>query len=1025
LNPRLFNGKLNLKDDNIAFDFSGILDYTARVPNFDFDLDMQYLRLKKLNLMEKDLSVAGKMNIDIQLIDNDLSKSDGQAILKNIVISDPDYSQEVDEINMNSTFSSAGRKINITSELFDLNLNGHYELTNLWNSFSNYFHRSFPDYAQRLKMPLTATAPDTNQVNYRLHIFDSENLTQLFVPQLSKIQSLQFAGEYISDQSLFNGTLELPQLMYDSIAFQDIDIDIDLQHSRGKFDLNLAETRLKSGMTFDRFELLNKIEDGIINYAVHYGSRSNPNSRINIDGTISPHDSTALDVSLSPENLKFLRANWQINEDNYIRFGNKKIALYDFNLNDQYQRNIQLNNIGDNGINLLAAGFSLGVIDSLWDYSLLNFGGKLNLDLNIENIFQLTDIQANISSDSLMINEDYWGNLNTKLVAKDTKSTFKNILTLVKNDSRLKFDATYNPPNFEGKNGLPNYLDAKVSTDAFPLDFLQYFLLGASDIAGTLDAEMTLKGNPTQLDVDGEATARNGAVTVDFLNTRYFVDNQIAKINNRWIDVTNAIISDEEGNTATLKRGITHNRLKNLGLNVELNTNRFLALNTTKELNDVFYGKAIGSGNVEFTGSFERTNIVVNAEADKGTKITIPVTSDKNAPEISFIKFKDKTQVVADSTFQNPDEIKGVDLDLFLTLNDLAEVELIFDERAGDIIKGRGRGDLQIYLDRSGDMAMYGNYFIEEGEYLFTLLNFVNKPFIVQRGGTIAWRGDPFNAQIDINAVYKDLNASVAALIPEYLVYASDDAKEKAVKTTDIDLIMNLKGELYQPSIQFELAFPQLQGDLRNYVDNKLRTLRQDENELNKQVFGLIVLGQFLPSDFSLTGTSSGEFGINTVSEFVANQLSIYVTDLLGEAIDDVDFISSIDVDLDYNRFEDQIDFGSENFYLNGQEYYIRQKASLWDDQVTVIVGNNFTTNSITQNDSRTRWGGDVVVEGVVNKNRTLKLNVFYIREPNLLEGNGNQAGVGISYEKEYDSIKDIFTFGKKKRAKNKQNENN
>ena len=82
-----------------------------------------------------------------------------------------------------------------------------------------------------------------------------------------------------------------------------------------------------------------------------------------------------------------------------------------------------------------------------------------------------------------------------------------------------------------------------------------------------------------------------------------------------------------------------------------------------------------------------------------------------------------------------------------------------------------------------------------------------------------------------------------------------------------------------KPIINFDIEFPSLRGEIKNYADNKLRVLKQDQNELNRQVFGLIVVGQFLPTDFALQGS---EIIYNTVSEFVSNQLSLLLTELFS-----------------------------------------------------------------------------------------------------------------------------------------------
>jgi len=47
--------------------------------------------------------------------------------------------------------------------------------------------------------------------------------------------------------------------------------------------------------------------------------------------------------------------------------------------------------------------------------------------------------------------------------------------------------------------------------------------------------------------------------------------------------------------------------------------------------------------------------------------------------------------------------------------------------RLGDVIRGRGAGTLNISLNRKGEFRIYGDYLIEEGDYLFTLQNLLTK----------------------------------------------------------------------------------------------------------------------------------------------------------------------------------------------------------------------------------------------------------------------------------------------------------
>ena len=63
---------------------------------------------------------------------------------------------------------------------------------------------------------------------------------------------------------------------------------------------------------------------------------------------------------------------------------------------------------------------------------------------------------------------------------------------------------------------------------------------------------------------------------------------------------------------------------------------------------------------------------------------------------------------------------------------------------------------------------MQGNYKIERGDYLFTNFRVIRKPFELKQGGEIIWDGDPYDATLNVQAKYKDLEAPVYNLIDVY-----------------------------------------------------------------------------------------------------------------------------------------------------------------------------------------------------------------------------------------------------------------
>ena len=89
-----------------------------------------------------------------------------------------------------------------------------------------------------------------------------------------------------------------------------------------------------------------------------------------------------------------------------------------------------------------------------------------------------------------------------------------------------------------------------------------------------------------------------------------------------------------------------------------------------------------------------------------------------------------------------------------------------------------------------------------------------------------------------------------------------------------------------------------------------MKTLEANQNALNEQVFGLLMFRTFLSSNARRTSNNSmATVGLtNMISEFLSSQLSFFVSEFLEGAVEDVDFIYGIDVDVGYTQSYDYLD---------------------------------------------------------------------------------------------------------------------
>ena len=563
-----------------------------------------------------------------------------------------------------------------------------------------------------------------------------------------------------------------------------------------------------------------------------------------------------------------------------------------------------------------------------------------------------------------------------------------------------------------------NSLNYQVSLNNYPFEVLQYLVNnGISNTVGRVDGLVVVEGPLNNPNTNGYLRLKKAGVTVDYLKTRLLVKDETVTISNsRFQTAPGASIYDTIGNRAFITGGLIHDHFREFGLDVSIKGDNFLFLNTTKEDNPLYYGKAIGEGEVTFSGDFKQTDIKIRATTHKGTKVTFPFARDQSASAADFIHFTDKKsntgKATGDTILSKRNyftELRGVNLEMDLNVTTDAETDLLFDPATRDNIRSYGDGAFHVAIDRTGELRMYGEYRIEKGEYLFTLIGLVNKNFVLQRDGTIRWTGNPFEAIINIDADYKGLVTPPYNFIAGY-IENDENSRSESNRPTAVDLTLHLDGALLKPDISFDIAFPKLTGVLKNYVENKLGALRQDQNELNRQVSGLVVLGVFLPSDGSLFATRDlAAGGVNTVAEFASSNLSSFFTKQLSE------FVTGVDVQVGFNQVQ-QYDISNINKSSSYQQYRIRLSADVLKGRATISGGVAAETGTLSATStSDVFYGYDANVDYYLTPDHRLKIRISTIHDQ-ILDGRiRDKPAIGIRYREEFDSFGELFKKKKKK----------
>ncbi|MBP7272725.1 MAG: translocation/assembly module TamB domain-containing protein [Saprospiraceae bacterium] len=1004
LSKRLFNGNLKITDENVDLDFGGKIDYTADVPQFDFASNVKKINLKTLNFANQDLVMSA--NVDLKLRDISLNNMQGKATIQNLkILNGSKQHYTLDTVQLTSVINSPTDKVfNLKSAIGTATLAGQFNLAEVHKVFANYFAEHYPVLNQKIGLPHYDNINQEQHFSLSANITNSLNFTTLIDENLDTIKNLSVQGFVDNNSDTLQIGITTPYLKYKNIVLTDVFVNNTFKTSTGKDTFEVRKLQIGEN-AFGAIYLKGNLLHDTVQFNINVTNLSSLMDNANFEGELFIVDSS-YQINFSQSNFKLFEDTWQIAEENYIRFGNKTFSTQNFILTNGDKR-IALESVNDKGLLAKLDNLNISFINQIWAYKDLQFNGLVSAEAQVDDIMQLNGITAHATVDSLYINGDNFGKLSTTILMPTVKSQANIFLTIDNSTQRLAMRGFYIPPEADSAVSKRNTFLVDVGLQQYPARILKYFVhSGVSDIIGTFDANLKFSGKPELINVSGGGKVQNTSFTIDYLNTRYFIKNESFKVTNSLVDATNATIFDALGNTAKITGGITHNHLKNFGLNVRIVSPTFLCLNTTKEHNQPYYGYGIGAGDIYFSGDFARTNIDIEATTSKGSRLFIPIVSNQDTSAINFIKFKPKyTEASPKKNTSVQFKEKGLQVSMYLNVTDDAEVQLIFDERAGDIIKGRGNGNLQINIPRNGNLNMYGQYDIMEGEYLFTLMNVINKPFKVERGGNIRWNGNPFEAIIDLNASYRGLSTSMSNFLIEYL--STDELRAEAKKSTPVDLQMHLTGELMQPNISFDISFPRLVGEVKNLAESKLRILKQDPNELNRQVFGLIVIGGFLPSSGSGFNNFGSVAGINTVTEFLSNQLSLYVTNILSDVFTEKGFIRNVNFDINYNVYDNTELTPTGTSIQTGNELQLGIKNNIINDRVTLILSGSINLNGTQNANSGSLTTGNFEIEIDLTEDRRIKLKPYYLYTQEAL-GNRNKGGVSLIYRREYESFNEL-----------------
>jgi hypothetical protein len=901
-----------------------------------------------------------------------------------------------DTVSLNITESNGIKHFLFLSDLGRAAFNGKFALTRLPSSFLSVLDHYFPS------LPLQYH-PETEvqDFDFEIAVNDASDFIQFFFPSWRGINESVFHGHFNSQNNAIAFTGVIPSAGYNQL-FVDT-LHVTAESANGKLHFNAASQDMSLGDSITILQPAFKADIGndsaIIMLA---GSNILQNTYMNLNAVVSG-DTNGLKMHLNPSDLVLNNVKWEVSANNLVTYSPERLRFYDFTLSHG-DESLTISNVNVRPkATSLHFDFSNIPVQDVYHFvklSSLDITGNFTGSMEVLNVFHAPRLQANASSSNLVVNQRQLAHTGIEMNYIPENDEVTAALTI--SDERFGVDAKGSFFPRKEKDQLNFDLDISQ----FELSFFETLLPGYfSNTEGSTNGHLQLSGNLEQPLLTGKLNIPYLSVKVDYLQTTYHTYNQELTFNTDNFDVGNMKLFDENNDEATARGQIRHSHLDNFAFDLAVTTNRLMALKTTANDNTLFYGTAEVGGIVQFLGPLDNMEIRATVSSKYGTEMSIPINYGTSVADRSFIRYMKKDNDTGRYAISSFAMIPGLRLNFDLDVTPDAEIRIIFDQKAGDIITGRGNGNLSMEIDTKGEFNMYGTYTIEEGDYLFTLQNFFNKYFTIDRGGTIAWTGDPYEAQIDISAIYSTKASLYDYVVGSGVPITSDEELKELQQRTPVDVYLKLTGSLLLPDVTFDIRLPEA-TTLSSTAYQEVEKIKQDEGELNKQVFGLLILNRFLPQASGLGNQSLGNDVNNSVSQFLLNQLSYWTSQIRND----------IDFNFNYQSYEANLNSSDPNDLTKRNELEVALTKRFFNDRLALEAGGNFDfaatagDNTTSGTSGSTNVAGDFAVDYKITPDGRLSGKAFSKSQYDVVdERYKTKNGVALSYKREFDKLKELF----------------
>lgn len=988
-NKRL-EGKANIDDPNVQLTAIGTFVNNGAKPNLQLKANIAHFEPNTLRLTDKWQQTAFAANIACDIKGSDINNADGSIELHDFAMRGPETEYNINNVSVKTGYNNGNHFLDVDSDFGTIDINGHFSYNTIVRSVLNMVAAKLPTIPGLTHKPQR----EFNDFTLNASLNSTEWMNRLLGIPLEIHRPLNISGEIDDKNEKINLWCDVPSFTFNGNRFSDAFINVESPSDTLKADIRIK--KLADRGKYMALHLNAGASDNHLNTSLSFrNNERHPLKGIINSSTVFAKDeegvSTAY-IDVLPSRATIGDTTWHVAPSSII-YSKNKLQVNSFSVSHDNQM-LAINGTATKSENdsLLV---TLNDIDVSYVLNLVNFHsvdflGMASGEARIAGAFSEKPL---LSADvivkdfkfetgrmgTLYANVGYnheEGNIEINAVAKDE-------------DNRWTDINGYVSPKH-------NYIDLAIDAHRTRAEFMESFCGSFMDnVNADINGNVNVVGPLNNINLVGKAVV-DGSVRLSALNTTYWMRGDSVTFVPDEIKFKGDTLYDRNGNIGIMTGSIYHKHLTNLSYALKVKAKNLLAYDTHSFGDNTFYGTAYVTGDCDIKGKSGEVVIDIDAVPEKNSILVYNAADQSSIGSTDFITWKDNNVEETDSTdteHNNKVDIStNIRLNFLINCNPNATLKLIMDEKTGDYITLNGDGVLRASYFNKGSFDIYGNYIVDHGVYKLTIQNIIKKDFTFQKGGSISFGGDPYNAALNLKALYVLNSVSLADL---------NIGRSFSNNNVRVNCLMNITGNPNSPKVDFDLDMPNMSNDIKQMVYSLLNA----EEEKNQQVLYLLAVGRFMAQNNNNNATGETPQYSQTslaMQSFLSGTISQQLNSVLSNVINSSNW-----------NFGANISTGTEGF--NNAEYEGMLSGSLLNNRLLFNGQFGYRDNA----NATTSFIGDFDLKYLLFPNGNLAINVYNKTNDRYFTRNSlNTQGLGVIMKKDFTRISDLFFWRKKEKTK-------